>query len=70
MFYKLYNICNSPAALEGWKERRKEYYELFLFASCIDMKGQTDFFHVLWVIIHIKTFILRSSHFFNMRGGI
>lgn len=27
MFYKLYNICNSPAALEGWKERRKEYYE-------------------------------------------
>merc|ERR1712121_629558 len=27
MFVKLYNICNSPAALEGWKERRKEYYE-------------------------------------------
>merc|ERR1712126_206630 len=27
MFNKLYNICNSPAALEGWKERRKEYYE-------------------------------------------
>merc|ERR1712189_161885 len=22
MFYKLYNICNSPAALEGWKEKR------------------------------------------------
>merc|ERR1712025_157585 len=21
MFVKLYNICNSPAALEGWKER-------------------------------------------------
>merc|ERR1712189_114709 len=92
MFYKLYNICNSPAALEaGRKEERNitnlttsngeahgnffeenplEDHELFLFASCIDMKGQTDFFHVLWVIIHIKTFILRSSHFFNMRGGI
>merc|ERR1711875_45322 len=26
MFVKLYNICNSPAAEEGWKERRKEYY--------------------------------------------
>merc|ERR1711942_350048 len=22
MFVKLYNICNSPAALEGWKERK------------------------------------------------
>jgi len=27
MFYKLYNICNSPAAEAGWVERRKEYYE-------------------------------------------
>jgi len=27
MFSKLYAVCNSPAAEEGWKERRKEYYE-------------------------------------------
>merc|ERR1712002_1079821 len=55
------NLTTSNGETHGnfFEENPLEDHELFLSRRV--GKGQTDFFYVLWVIIHIKTFVLRSS---------